>query len=67
MSFLGLDLRSRINGTVSTLKSEPIELPERLKPWFRLAAITEDDLHAIVDDLGEDEATQALFYKSGLV
>ena len=33
------------------LKSETIELLEYLKSWFRLGIFTEEDLHAVVNDL----------------
>ena len=43
-----------------SLKSETIELLECLKSWFRLGIFTEEDLHAIVDTLQDDEAMEAL-------
>ena len=44
----------------NSLKSETIELLKCLKLWFRLAVFTEEDLHAIVSNLAEDEAIEAL-------
>ena len=44
----------------NSLKSETIELLECLKSWFRLGVFTEQDLHAIVVDLNEDDAMEAL-------
>ena len=42
------------------LKSEIIELLKYLKSSFRLGIFTEEDLHAIVGNLAEDEAIEAL-------
>ena len=44
----------------NSLKSVTIELLECLKSWFRLGVFTEQDLHAIVDNLGEEDAMEAL-------
>ena len=44
----------------NSLKSETIELLECLKSWFRLGVFIEEDLHAIVSNLSEDEAIEAL-------
>ena len=37
----------------NVLKGERIELLEYLKSWFRLGIFTEEDLHAVVNDLDE--------------
>lgn len=50
-----------------SLNGETIELLDSLKSWFRPGLFTEEDPHAIVDDLGEHGAFDALDYKSGLV
>ena len=44
----------------NSLKSETIELLKCLKSWFRLGVFTEQDLYAIVVDLNEDNAMEAL-------
>ena len=43
----------------NSLKSETIELLECLKSWFRMGLFTEEDLHAIVGTLYENEALEA--------
>ena len=43
-----------------SLKSETIKLLECLKSWFRLGIFTEQDLHAIVVNLNENDAMEAL-------
>ena len=49
------------------LKGETIELLECLKSWFRLGIFTEEDLHAVFNDLDEDGAAEALDYEFGPV
>ena len=49
-----------------SFNGETIELPECLKSLSRPELFTEEDLHAIVDDLGENGAIDALDYKSRL-
>ena len=44
----------------NSLKSETIELLKCLKSWFRLGVFTEEDLHAIVSNLTEDEAIEPM-------
>ena len=44
----------------NSLKSTTIELLECLKSWFRLGVFTEQDLHAIVDNLDEEAAMEVL-------
>ena len=44
------------------LKGETIELLECSMSWFRLGIFTEEDLHAVVNDLGEDGVAEALDY-----
>ena len=44
----------------NSLKSETIELLKCLKSWFRLSVFTEEDLHAIMSNLTEDKAIEAL-------
>ena len=55
---------SGVKHTVSdqrnSLKSTTIELLECLKLWFRLGIFTEQDLYAIVGNLNEEGAMEAL-------
>ena len=44
----------------NSLKGTNIELLECLKSWFRLGVFTEQDLHAIIGNLNEEGATEAL-------
>ena len=44
----------------NSLKSTTIELLECLKLWFKLGIFTEQDLHAIVDNLNEEGAVETL-------
>ena len=37
----------------NSLKSETIELLERLKSWFRMGIFMEEDLHAIIGTMEE--------------
>ena len=38
-----------------------------MKSWFRLGVFTEEDLHAVVKDLDQDGAAEALDCESGPV
>lgn len=62
---------SRVKFTVSdqrnSVKGEEIELLECVKSWFRLGILVGKQFHAIVIDLREDEAIEALNYESGLI
>ena len=46
----------------NSLKSGTIELLECLKSWFQLGIFTEEDLHAVLNDLVVDGAAEAFDY-----
>ena len=54
------DTKHTISDQRNSLKSATIELLECLKSWFRLGVFTEQDLHAIVGNLNEEDTIKAL-------
>ena len=62
--------RHTISDQRASLKGETIGLLECLKSWFRLGIFTEQDLHAIVGTVDEEDMEaleEALDYSDGLV
>ena len=49
-----------VSDSRGSLKGEIIKLLEYLKLWFRLGVFTKEDLYAIIGDLDEEGALEAL-------
>ena len=54
------DTKHTFSDQRNSLKSETIKLLKCLKSWFRLGVFIEEDLHAIIRNLAEDEGIEAL-------